>query len=543
MGCGTYVHEFRKLYEFHSLRSGAPEDFLQLDPKLASSEGFRLDFSDLIRTIRDRERGRLSAAEMLTIVGLAIGGAEVERAEADLRGHAGTVQVLLAGVGGWREAGQSGGWERRPAGGDGPGAEGPVARAGEAAAEGDASRRPASGIAGGSGQAWAHAWGGVTHGDAGQGPAGGEVSPEMKETLARLELASMQLKVYLDDIDRRMGRIEPHLEDLTAMVQTSERFGRVAGREPGEADEGVEEARAGEPTPSRQVPPVLRRRSEEAIAAAMEMSSAEGSAWRRSSGGAEAVDTEAQPLMELPKEEAGGLETKTEPKERQGGAALAEAEGRAEAVTEGTGQVAIAAAEPLADAGTHLAEAADGETHVGSIEGAGAPVGEGGGAEVLAARAAGAAEEPVRESSAEAKETSSEEARERKVIWFEASRKRRPKGRRGVPPVVARESESEALPERVEAAEAPPERSLEAGGAMVAGVAAGEGRVESTREVAKEQRLVEERAPDEVQRGAYPNGRFGVGREDGAEAGKRLWMDDPLPRLPRSRADQCCRWR
>ncbi len=103
-GCAAHIDGFRKLCEFHSLRSGSPSDFLQLAPKLALSEGFRLDFSDLVRTIRDRERGRLSAADMLTILGLGIGGPGIAGAEAELCESAGTVQVLLAGVGGWREA-------------------------------------------------------------------------------------------------------------------------------------------------------------------------------------------------------------------------------------------------------------------------------------------------------------------------------------------------------------------------------------------------------------------------------------------------------
>lgn len=99
------VEAFRKLYAFHSLKTGSPQDFLQLAPKLASSEGFRLDFSDLARTVRDRERGRLSAAEMLTIVAVGVGGPGVGEEEAELYEAAGTVQVLLAGVGGMEGGG------------------------------------------------------------------------------------------------------------------------------------------------------------------------------------------------------------------------------------------------------------------------------------------------------------------------------------------------------------------------------------------------------------------------------------------------------
>lgn len=285
-GCAARVDEFRKLYEFHSLRSGSPGDFLQLAPKLASSEGFRLDFSDLVRTVRDGERGRLSAAEMLTIVGVAIGGPGVARAEAELYESAGTVQVLLAGVGGWREAGAGPRAERRSAGaevgGDGSEVAGALLEVsgGESfGAGGDGG--PSGNGADGAGRE--RGWGERADGPSGAA-SGGKVKSEVNEMLARLELASMQMKVYLDDIDRRMGRIEPHLEGLTAMVQTStERFDRIGRDGRDEGNEGQRDARLGagetagrQPGPAATGPeaagPGRRRRSEEIIAAAMERS-------------------------------------------------------------------------------------------------------------------------------------------------------------------------------------------------------------------------------------------------------------------------------
>ena len=115
-----------------------------------------------------------------------------------------------------------------------------------------------------------HVWAGRAHGGNGVGARDG-VTPEMKDALTRLELANMQMKVYLDDIDRRMGRIEPHLEGLTALVGTErvERAGRASGHQ-GE-DLGVETV-AGEAMPGAPAR-LKRRRSEETIAAAMERSS------------------------------------------------------------------------------------------------------------------------------------------------------------------------------------------------------------------------------------------------------------------------------
>jgi len=220
----AHIRGFEKLYAFHSLRAGSPADFLQLGPKLASSEGFRLDFSDLVRTVRDREGGRLSAAEMLTIVGLAVGGPGIARAEMELVDAAGMVQVLLAGVGGWREPDMGAdAWME--------GVEGGVAE------EADRNGREAVE------REWAGEDGGlradsprrVELGADGELAVGGEadVSPEMRETLDRLELANMQLKIYLDDIDRRIGRIEPNLGGLAAEAHASAELslGRVDAAE------------------------------------------------------------------------------------------------------------------------------------------------------------------------------------------------------------------------------------------------------------------------------------------------------------------------
>jgi hypothetical protein len=47
------------------------------------------------------------------------------------------------------------------------------------------------------------------------------LSHHLDEALSRLELASLELKVHLDNLDNRMSRIEPHLEDITALVTST----------------------------------------------------------------------------------------------------------------------------------------------------------------------------------------------------------------------------------------------------------------------------------------------------------------------------------
>jgi len=268
-GYEAYVREFQKLYDFHSLTSGSPSDFLQLSPKLASSEGFRLDFSDLARTIRDREHGRLSAAEMLTIAGVAIGGPGVGAAEMDLCASSGTLQVLLAGVGGWSESGSGGsgatatGPKGSAAGRNGAaGAEGVRGHANDVLAEAGANGGPGAKTSASADQA-------------GNGPGSGDQVPaEMGDILARLELANVQMRVYLDDIDRRMGRIEPHLGGRsTAAIPSGSSASSVPSGTVGTFGTS-ERPSSGMATPGG-VTQGKRRRQEVAIASAMEMASSE----------------------------------------------------------------------------------------------------------------------------------------------------------------------------------------------------------------------------------------------------------------------------
>lgn len=285
---GAHVRAFQRLFEFHSLRVGAPQDFLQLGPKLAASEGFRLDFSDLARTVRDRERGRMSAAEMLTIAAVAVGGPGVGEIETELQEAAGTVQVLLAGVGGWREetdAGELPGERRAGVGGSGgetdlagglEGGAGPTAdeaverwAAGYRASAAGTIETGFGGSAAGGLEVAGRTGAGLADGPGMEARGGG--APEMQETLARLELANLQLKVYLDDIDRRMGRIEPNLEELTAMLHsTTERLQR----------DGVDR-RAGDGVGVDEADGVAggRVRREAAMAAAMDLAAED---WGRS---------------------------------------------------------------------------------------------------------------------------------------------------------------------------------------------------------------------------------------------------------------------
>lgn len=243
---GQYVSDLRRLFVFHGLRCGAAEDFGALAAKLLESAAFRTDVSALARSIRDFEANAMSADEMLTVMALASGGEELVEGRAGSIGVARTAEMLrllLAGIGGWKETNEVG------SGGD----------AGQLG-EGDLSQRNGSrqsakvgetgGIAQGSTEGGPVVAGLTAHapasgnskpgaeqvGPPGPGPSAPATAPVAPEIQGRLELAITELKVYLDDIDRRIGRMEPRLEDITQIVHTSAELFQRPGKDAAEVE-------------------------------------------------------------------------------------------------------------------------------------------------------------------------------------------------------------------------------------------------------------------------------------------------------------------
>lgn len=103
---GEYIDDVRRLLAFHGLSHGSAEDFSLMTCKLQESSAFRVDFSTLIRSAHDREQGKMSADQMLTVLALASGGDQLVDGRSPVAGLSRTLallRMLLAGVGLWSE--------------------------------------------------------------------------------------------------------------------------------------------------------------------------------------------------------------------------------------------------------------------------------------------------------------------------------------------------------------------------------------------------------------------------------------------------------
>lgn len=181
---GTFIDDIQRLFNFHALRIGSPESLATLEQSLATREPLREDLASLLRAINLSQPEDLPPEKILTIVALAAGGPDIASPGPELLPAVESLATYLADLQKPEVidfSAEDPFLDRRPA-------PTPIPAPPPAPVE--------------------------TH------PAPG-LSPGVRETLARLELNSVQLKHYLDEIDRRMGRIEPHLQEITSVVHAA----------------------------------------------------------------------------------------------------------------------------------------------------------------------------------------------------------------------------------------------------------------------------------------------------------------------------------
>ena len=173
----SHVEDLRRLLAFHGVAYEAPEGLATIEAKLTDSGAFRADLSALAQRISGKEHRAVTDGEMLTLIQSAAAGTEAVELPMHPSTRADKPQptTLLSETGA---------------------PDPPVSPA----------RTPPSFAAGPSLDALA-------------APGVAKATTESEGSQRRLELAITELKLYLDDIDRRIGRIEPHLEDISRIVR------------------------------------------------------------------------------------------------------------------------------------------------------------------------------------------------------------------------------------------------------------------------------------------------------------------------------------
>ena len=261
---GDYVEDFHDVFRCHSVDFGSAEDFFAFARTVKYHSELRRDVMRVVKSIMEGEAD-ISFRTILTIIGVASGGAEIAMYDREMSTPVHQVIESLIGVGTSRrvEADQhdnlpahltaketaqilaldtslpADGWATGDRDGlertdvveetDVPGQLGALEQTDvavhteepllERAASDSSSDESLPSSTNGSSA--------PSHGQ--QGPSrdypgslndyGG--SNTLAESLTRLELNSLQLKIYLDSIDQRISRMEPRLESVAPLVLSS----------------------------------------------------------------------------------------------------------------------------------------------------------------------------------------------------------------------------------------------------------------------------------------------------------------------------------
>jgi TonB family protein len=190
----SYVRKFRVICVMHSVQVGSPADLPAFLQKLINDRHLAMDFWGFVGKLTDREGGDLSDEQLLALVVEGIANSEVPLDNPNLTRTVDDLRAMLAGV----DVHAPGQLEPEPFSKsefpqpliDRPQ---PAEKPQPAEIRATHARNPIS-----------------SH--ASPTPPPPTIPPQLDEALHRLELTNMELKHHLEEIDKRMSRLEPHLD-------------------------------------------------------------------------------------------------------------------------------------------------------------------------------------------------------------------------------------------------------------------------------------------------------------------------------------------
>jgi TonB family protein len=272
-----YIKKFRSLFEMHHVAFGSPEDFPHFMVKLAQDRHFAMDFWALTGTLSKREGGELSVEQMLAVIAEAVIDGPVPDGDDGVKTLVDELAMLLAGVDLYSPSRLSDDEDvQDDVQNDAENVETVLPPVSSPVHNGSHTRfadmveraanevplsspSPVPATVGGavaSNQTVASDQGRFSSPAATVSPAvavppvaatvpvaaapaaavpAAVVQHQFDETLMRLELTSIELKEHLEDLDKKMSQIVPHLEALTSDIHSTERRG-------GPAQEPLDEA-------------------------------------------------------------------------------------------------------------------------------------------------------------------------------------------------------------------------------------------------------------------------------------------------------------
>lgn len=209
---GSHIAEFSSLLDTNHLSHGSPADFLPFAETLERNNSFRLDLSALVKSIAQREDGELLLTDMMSIIAAAVCGSSYADSSIDLTRPTNTLMEFLLGTGLWKQFGSPSPRPQRSEPVAPPPAEPQFGKLEPPAEIKEPRQRPS-----------AVPPVPVAPPTAGAAPANSaertdllDASSELRQTLTRLEINTLQVKLHLESIEQRINKIEPAADGADA---------------------------------------------------------------------------------------------------------------------------------------------------------------------------------------------------------------------------------------------------------------------------------------------------------------------------------------
>lgn len=188
-----YVTEFCSLLDTNHVRHGSPQDLFEFAEALDRSNQFRNDLSALVKSVVKREPDEILLTDMMSIVAASVGGPSFADTSLDITRPTNTLMEFLLGTGLWKHFGSP----------SPPPAREPIPHRPAVHVEEprpipiSSPPPPAVPVVSENPEARSTLI---------------EASSELRQTLTRLEINTLQVKLHLESIEQRISKIEPFTE-------------------------------------------------------------------------------------------------------------------------------------------------------------------------------------------------------------------------------------------------------------------------------------------------------------------------------------------
>jgi TonB family protein len=203
------IDDLHDVFRCHGVDFGSPDDFLAFARTMKYHSELRSDVMRVVKFVMDSEMN-VSFRTLLTILAVASGGTEVGAGGREMRVPVSMVIESLVGAG-----------DSSPLNGEQPESSGPEPIADEAVETVALERSSSCGEEPAASPEAERVFVEEPAGDSSiyssidYGPLMGRSdSNALAESLSRIEMNSLQLKIYLDSIEQRISRMEPRLENV-----------------------------------------------------------------------------------------------------------------------------------------------------------------------------------------------------------------------------------------------------------------------------------------------------------------------------------------